>query len=312
MLNLPPRLGANLNSAQFANLHTFLVAARHLSFALAAEELCLSPSAVSHRIARLEQALALRLFERLTRRIRLTREGEQIYAILGGALTELSQALQQAPAAEFSGSVALYARPSIAQCWLVPRLADFHRRYPDIALDVRVGNDPVDFRTQHVDLALLYADGRFPGLVSQPLMSEALAPVCSPRYAEQHGLLASPENLRQCTLLHDARAWENAAFDAEWQLWARHCGLREALPTQALTFDRSDLCVTAAINHAGVTIGRQRLVQRSLDQGELLPFGGFSQTGRYDYFLVHPRRVPMPGRVQVLIDWLQECARQSG
>lgn len=247
-------------------------------------EPCLSPSAVSHRIARLEQAL-----------------------------TELSQALQQAPAAEFSGSVALYARPSIAQCWLVPRLADFHRRYPDIALDVRVGNDPVDFRTQHVDLALLYADGRFPGLVSQPLMSEALAPVCSPRYAEQHGLLASPENLRQCTLLHDARAWENAAFDAEWQLWARHCGLREALPTQALTFDRSDLCVTAAINHAGVAIGRQRLVQRSLDQGELLlPFGGFSQTGRYDYFLVHPRRVPMPGRVQVLIDWLQECARQSG
>ncbi|KIU52164.1 transcriptional regulator [Pseudomonas putida] len=309
MLNLPPRLSARLNSSQFANLHTFLVAARHLSFAQAAEELCLTPSAVSHRIARLEQALAQRLFERLTRRIRLTAEGERVFAILQGVMEQLGDALEPSPEAELRGAVALYARPSAAQCWLVPRLADFHQRYPNIALDVRVGNDAVDFRTHNIDLALLYANGEFPGLVSHALMSETIAPVCSPRYAELHQLFDNPANLRQCTLLHDALAWENAVFDAEWQLWAGQQGLLDALPQRGLTFDRSDLCVTAAIHHAGIAIGRQRLVQARIDQGELvLPFGGFSQPGRYDYFLVHPPRDPLPRRVQVLIDWLKGCA----
>ncbi|MFW0755199.1 DNA-binding transcriptional regulator DsdC [Pseudomonas sp. H11T01] len=308
MLNLPPRPGAQINSTQFANLHTFLVAARHLSFSLAAQELCLTPSAVSHRIGRLERALSLRLFERLTRQVRLTVEGERVFMILQGVMEELTEALQQSPNSEISGSVALYSRPSAAQCWLVPRLADFHERYPQISLDIRVGNDSIDFRTQNIDLALLYANGEFPGLVSHKLMSETIAPVCSPQYAHRHGLLENPENLRTCTLLHDALAWENAVYDAEWQLWAGHRGMLSSLPTKSLTFDRSDLCVTAAINNVGIAIGRQRLVQRRIDLGELiLPFGGFTQPGRYDYFLVHPHRNPVPKRVQVLIDWLHEC-----
>lgn len=308
MLNLPPRPGSTINSAQFANLHTFLVAARHLSFALAAQELCLTPSAVSHRIGRLERALSLRLFERLTRQVRLTVEGERVFTILQGVMDELTEALQPSPNSEISGSVALYSRPSAAQCWLVPRLADFHERYPHISLDIRVGNDNIDFRTQNIDLALLYANGEFPGLVSHKLMSETIAPVCSPQYAHRHGLLENPENLRSCTLLHDALAWENAVYDAEWQLWAGHQGMQAWLPDKSLTFDRSDLCVTAAINNVGIAIGRQRLVQRRIDQGELiLPFGGFTQPGRYDYFLVHPHRNPLPKRVQVLIDWLHEC-----
>jgi len=264
---------------------------------------------VSHRIARLEQALSLRLFERLTRRIRLTEEGERVFAILQGAMGQLSDALEPSPQARVSGPVALYARPSVAQCWLVPRLAEFHQRYPDIALDVRVGNDAVDFRTQNIDLALLYAHGEFPGLVSHALMSETIAPVCSPRYAALHGLQGAPHNLRQCTLLHDALAWEYAVFDAEWHLWARQQGVLQMLPQRGLTFDRSDLCVTAAVNHVGIAIGRQRLVQDRIDKGELvLPFGGFSQQGRHDYFLVHPPRDPLPVRVQVLIDWLKACA----
>lgn len=312
MLNLPPRLSAQLNSAQFANLHTFLVAARHLSFALAAEELCLTASAVSHRIARLERALGLRLFERLTRRLCLTAEGERMFAILQGTMEQLSEALQPSAQDTPAGPVALFARPSLAQCWLVPQLADFHQRYPDIALDLRVGNGAIDFRPQGIDLALLYADGDFPGLVSRKLMSERITPVCSPQYAELNGLLDAPENLRHCTLLHDALAWENAQYDAEWQLWARQQGLFEQLPQRGLSFDRSDLCVTAAIHHAGVAMGRQRLVQGPLERGELIaPLGGFTQPGRHDYYLVYPPREAIPRRLQVLIDWLQAISPAS-
>ncbi|MDN0075285.1 DNA-binding transcriptional regulator DsdC [Crenobacter sp. SG2303] len=309
MLNLPPRLGARLDSTQFANLHTFLAAARHLSFTRAAEELCLTPSAVSHRIGRLERALEQRLFIRLTRKVQLTEAGERIFQILQGAMDELTEALQPGSVNEVAGPLAVYVRPSLAQGWLVPQLADFTERYPAVTLDIRVGNEQVDFRTQRIDLALYYADGNFPGLASTRLMDEKIAPVCSPDYARRHALIGRPDNLRHCTLLHDSLAWHNAAHDAEWTLWARHHGVATALPERGLSFDRSDLCVLAAQNHAGIAIGRQRLVQAQLDRGELmLPFGPFTLSGHYAYYLVHPSKDALPKRLQLFIDWLHECA----
>lgn len=307
MLNLPPRLGAALNSSQFANLYTFQAAARHLSFARAAQELCLTPSAVSHRIARLEQALGLRLFQRLPRQLRLTEEGERIFLILQGTLEQLREALQPAPGSEVGGSLAVYVRPSLAACWLVPRLAEFTARYPAVDLDIRVGNDSVDFRTQRIDLALYYGRGEFPGLIVDKLMDERIAPVCSARYAEQHGLLDRPDNLQQCTLLHDSLAWDNAAFDAEWVLWGQRQGIE--LPARHLSFDRSDLCALAAGCHAGIAIGRYQLVRERLARGELiLPFGDAWLPGPFAYYLVHPPREPLPARLQAFIDWLHGCA----
>ncbi|MCW3482088.1 DNA-binding transcriptional regulator DsdC [Neisseriaceae bacterium JH1-16] len=309
MLNLPPRLAARLDSSQFANLHTFLAAARHLSFARAAEELCLSPSAVSHRIGRLERALGQRLFTRLTRQVRLTEAGERIFAILQGAVDQLAAALDPGSADEVAGPLALYASPSLAQCWLVPRLAGFTERYPAVAVDLRVGNEPVDFRTRQLDLALYYGDGDFPGLTSTRLMDEQLAPVCSPEYARRHGLFGQAERLRDCTLLHDALAWHHAAHDAEWTQWAHRHGLTAALPERSLSFDRADLCALAAVHHAGIALGRRRLVQAQLDRGELvLPFGPFSESGRYAYYLVHPPQAVLPRRLQLFIDWLHDCA----
>ncbi|WP_369958901.1 DNA-binding transcriptional regulator DsdC [Pseudomonas benzenivorans] len=312
MLNLPPRLGAGLNSSQFANLYTFQAAARHLSFARAAEELCLTPSAVSHRIARLERGLGLQLFQRLPRQIRLTEDGQRIFAILQAALDELREALQHGPGAEVAGPLALYVRPSLAECWLVPRLAEFTQRYPAITLDIRVGNARIDFRTQHLDLALYYSRDEFPGLVSTRLLEEWLAPVCSPAYARQHGLLEDPSNLRHCTLLHDALAWDNAACDAEWQLWAAQQRPALELPRRSLSFDRSDLCALAASHHAGIAMGRYQLVRERIARGELLlPLGGFAPVGGCAYYLVHPAREPLPLRLQLFIDWLRQCAAEG-
>ena len=312
MLNLPPRISSRLNSSQFANLHTFLVAARHLSFARAAQELCLTASAVSHRISRLETALNMKLFQRLTRQVSLTDEGERIFEILQSAMGELSEALERSSQPEIAGAIALYARPSVAQCWLVPRLADFIERYPLVSLDLRVGNDNVDFRTRKIDLALYYANGEFPGLTSQRLMRECMAPVCRPEYAQRHRLHENPQNLSNCTTLHDSLAWDHAAYDAEWTLWAEQHNLLAALPKRTLTFDRSDLCVTAAMSHAGIAIGRQQLVQKRVDRGELvLPFGGFRQYGHYDYYLVHPPLNVVPKRLQVFMNWLHMCAQEQ-
>ena len=118
--------------------------------------------------------------------------------------------------------------------------------------------------------------------------------------------------MRHCTTLHDSLAWDHAAYDAEWTLWAEQHNLLAALPKRTLTFDRSDLCVTAAMNHAGIAIGRQQLVQKRVDRGELiLPFGGFSRCGHYDYYLVHSPLSVVPKRLQVFMNWLHECAQQE-
>ncbi|MFM2087316.1 MAG: hypothetical protein RLZZ237_2185 [Pseudomonadota bacterium] len=302
--------GAQLTASQFANLHTFLVAARHASFALAAQELSLTPSAVSHRIARLEDSLGLLLFERLTRQVRLTTDGQRIYAALQQGWDSLHAAIHGGDS--LAGNITLHARPSIAQCWLVPRLASFTALYPDISLDLRVGNEQVDFRAGQVDLAIYYGDGTFPGLAAQHLMDEWLAPVCSPAYAREHGLQGTPANLKKTTILHDTLAWPACAPDAEWQSWAAAQIPAVTLPTRSLRFDRADLCALAAIHHAGIAMGRRQLVQPWLDSGQLiLPFGGFSLASSQAYYLVHAARKPLPARVQALVEWLMGQTQES-
>jgi LysR family D-serine deaminase transcriptional activator len=297
-----PRM-STLTASQFANLHTFLVAARHASFALAAQELALTPSAVSHRIARLESSLGLRLFQRLTRQVRLTADGERIFAALQIGWDGLHAALAGGDA--LAGSITVHARPSIAQCWLVPRLAGFAAQYPDVSIDLRVGNESVDFRAGQVDLALHYGDGHFPGLASRKLMDEWLAPVCSPQYAREHGLFDTPQQLASATLLHDTLAWPACAPDAEWRLWLNGQAPEVNLPVRSLRFDRADLCAQAAIHHAGVAMGRRQLVQPWLASGQLvLPFGAFSLPSPQAYYLVHSGRAAPPARVQALFDWL--------
>lgn len=294
---------AMLTASQFANLHTFLVAARHASFALAAQELALTPSAVSHRIARLEAGLGMRLFERLTRQVKLTADGERIFAALQTGWEGLHAAI--AGGDGLAGGITVHARPSVAQCWLVPRLASFTAQYPQLDIDLRVGNEAVDFRAGQVDLALHYGDGSFPGLAARKLMDEWLAPVCSPAYARQHGLFDAPHQLARATVLHDTLAWPACAPDAEWRLWRDAQAPGVDLPARSLRFDRADLCAQAAIHHAGVAMGRRQLVQPWLASGQLvLPFGGFTVPSPQAYYLVHSGRAALPARVQALLDWL--------
>ena len=296
-----PRM-STLTASQFANLHTFLVAARHASFALAAQELALTPSAVSHRIARLESSLGLRLFQRLTRQVKLTADGERIFAALQIGWDGLQAALAGGDA--LAGSITVHARPSVAQCWLVPRLAGFAAQHPEVLIDLRVGNESVDFRAGQVDLALHYGDGHFPGLALRKLMDEWLAPVCSPQYAREHGLFDAPQHLASATVLHDTLAWPACAPDAEWRLWLHGKAPEVNLPARSLRFDRADLCAQAAIHHAGVAMGRRQLVQPWLDSGQLVsPFGGFDLPSPQAYYLVHAARA-LPARVQALFDWL--------
>lgn len=299
-----------INSFQLSKLHTFEVAARHASFSLAAEELSLTPSAVSHRINKLEDEMGIQLFVRSHRKITLTEEGERIYLALKRTLNELNQEILEVKSGEVSGKLTIYSRPSFAQCWLVPRIYSFKQRYPAIDLQILTGNENINFQGYGIDAAI-YFDDRLPEkLWCKEFMQETIIPVCTPEYATQNNLHHSPDNLANATLLHDNQAWDYDSDHDEWSVWARANQLPAIDHIASIGFDRSDLAVIAAINNAGVAMGRYSLVKKRLISGELItPFPNTEVQCQQKYYLAtlsdkHSQKV------KLFIEWLLEEAQQ--
>lgn len=297
-----------LNGYQLSRLSTFEVAARHGSFALAAEELSLSPSAVSHRINQLEAELGIKLFLRSHRKVELTEEGKRVFWALKTSLDGLNQEILEIKSQELSGSLTVYSRPSIAQCWLVPKLADFTRRYPAISLNILTGNENVNFQGTGIDLAIYFDDAPPRQLQCEFLMDEAVIPVCTPEYAARFDLAGNPGNLRHCTLLHDRQAWSYDSGTDEWQGWARQFGPGPDIVRQGIGFDRADLAIIAATHHLGVAMGRKRLVHKRLEKGELItPFPQMEMRCAQHYYTVALSARQWP-KVDAFIRWLKQEA----
>ncbi len=289
--------------ATLRGLSTFEVAARHESFALAADELALTPSAVSHRINQLEEELGIQLFVRSHRKVELTREGKRVYWALKASLDGLNQEIldikNRGALRQSDGLLAALYRPVLAGAGA----GDFSRRYPAISLTVLTGNDNVNLQRAGIDLAIYFDDAPSSQLSHHFLMDEAIVPVCTPYYARQLQLTSNPASLRHCTLLHDRRAWSNDSGTDEWFSWAQQFGI-ELPQSSGIGFDRSDLAVIAAMNHVGVAMGRKRLVQKRLESGELIaPFGDMTLKCHQHYYVT-----TLPGRqwpkIDAFIEWL--------
>lgn len=296
-----------LNDQHLVNLQTFIYAANALSFQVAAENLYLSPSAVSHRINKLEKQLGFQLFHRFTRRIKLTIEGERLYTVLKNSFSRINSEIHEIRSHELSGSLNIFSHPSIAENWLIPRLADFLSHYPAIQVNIRVGNEQANFEEQSVDLAIYYSNGYFSGFNSEYLMEEKILPVCSPSYAMQYNLINKPEHLKNCTLLYDAKAWHYSAVDAEWHVWCKHMKINFPQSRSMITFDSSSSATHAAINNTGVAIGRLHLVRKWLDLGILIsPFEYPPLATCFNYYLVWPRLQYIPPRLGVFLTWIKQ------
>lgn len=301
-----------LNDQYLINLQTFIYTARFLSFQLAAEYLYLSPSAISHRIGKLEKQLGFLLFRRFARKIKLTNEGERLYEVLKDSFGKINLEIQDIRSNELSGSLNIFSHPSVAGDWLIPRLGDFAQRYPAIQLNIRTGNEQADFETQSIDVALYYNNGHFPGFNSERFMEEEVFPVCSREYAAQHNLINHPENLKNCTLLHDAKAWHFSALDAEWHIWCRQMQLELPYSRSYITFDSSRSASFAAIYHTGVAMGRLHLVYSWLKNKQLInPFELPPLKTFFHYYLVWPRLSHTPPRLTVFLEWIKQQGKKS-
>ena len=300
----------SLTGFQLSKLYTFEVAARHESFALAAEELFLTPSAVSHQINLLEKELDIKLFLRLHRKVELTSEGKRVFWALQSSLDHLNTEIKAIQNQALAGSLTIYARPSIAQCWLVPKLSDFIQRYPFIQLSILTGNENINFQRAGIDLAIYFDNQPSFQLDYQYLMDEHIIPVCSPEYAAKFNFMGNLDNLMHCTLLHDCQGWSNGTGTDEWNSWAIHFNVNID-SSVGMSFDRSDLALIAAKNHLGITMGRKRLVQKDIETGELvMPFPEMYLRCDQHYYVASLKDRKWP-KIDAFIDWLKDAGNEE-
>lgn len=248
-------------------LRVFEAAARHLSFRRAAEELALTPTAVSHQIRLLEDRLGLPLFTRQARRVALTEAGQRLYPVLRDSFDNIGQTLASLRAPSPRLAVTVSATRGFAAQWLLPRLPAFAAAHPDIDLHLHASDAPVDLLQGQADLALRY--GRIPphGLHADILLPCRFAPVCSPRLD-----LREPARLSSFPRLRfEWRQRDRATPD--WPLWLRKAGLAAGDAPERMFSDESH-AIVAAISGQGVLLANLVLVAGELRAGTLVqPFG---------------------------------------
>ena len=213
--------------------HTFEAVARHRSFTLASDELCLTQSAVSRQIKALEDALGLRLFDRLHRAIDMTVEGQRLFESVTRGLDDISACLAALGATTNAPQITVSASVAFAWFWLMPRLERFGALQPDVDLRVLATDQPVLPGTGEVDVAVLFGAGQWEGLQARLLFGERVYPVCSPAYLRAHPALHRPEDLMDQTLLH--LEYGKPSFGGvDWRAWLlRQGGERPACETGA-------------------------------------------------------------------------------
>jgi LysR family glycine cleavage system transcriptional activator len=184
-------------------LRDFESAARHLSFSRAAEELHVTPAAVSHQIKALEDHLGIRLFHRRNRAVHLTEAGESYLAVVRDAFDRLSAATVRLAEHDRVGQLVIAVLPSFASKWLIPRLPRFRTLAPEIDVTVAASHDMVDLVGGQADLAIRYGRGAWPGLKALRFLAEEVFPVCSPRLLNDGHPIREPDDLAHHLLLHD-------------------------------------------------------------------------------------------------------------
>ncbi|MEM8731264.1 MAG: transcriptional regulator GcvA [Pseudomonadota bacterium] len=249
-------------------LRAFDAAARHMSFARAAEEIGVTPAALSFQIKSLEDHLGQPVFRRLNRAVELTEAGRMLAPGAEEGFRTLARAWSAARRLQDDRTLTVTAGPAFTARWMAPRFYEFARAHPEIELRFSASLRIMDFERDEVDVAIRFGQGSDPGLYSLPLAFEWATPVMLPEWAERY---QTPEDLTRAPLLVD----ESLSFldpPCDWAAWFRAVGL-DHRPSGGAQFSQGDHAIDAALAGAGVALGRRALVIKDLHEGRLVaPF----------------------------------------
>ena len=297
-----------MNGQMYVWLHVFSCAARHLSFTRCAEELHITPGAVSQQIRQLEERLGFRLFLRRARGVELSAEGQRLALTVNEAYGSIDAELRRLDAGEIRGTLRLRSIPSFLAKWLTPRLPRLQQRFPDIQLRLVAEDSNQALHEGDFDLAIDLNDGSYPGMYSTPLLDEEIFPVCSPTLLRGRPPLHGPGDLVHYPLLHDITAWRGSSEYAEWEFYLQAIGAEGLDVRRGHTFNRNHLTIEAAIAGIGVAIARRTLLNDELERGTLIvPFGA-PVPNHKRYVLLYSAGTLAHPSARAVHDWLVEEA----
>jgi len=283
-------------------LKVFERVARRLSFTRAADELAVTQSAVSHQVTALEEWAGVPLFKRQGRAMVLTEAAVKFLPAVSTALDQIALAGRKLQAVDPThGWLTVAVMPSFAAKWLVPRLADFHEKNPDMDVWIATFEAQTGALGSDIDVAIRYGRGDWPGLASVRIMSEELFPVCAPRLAAG---LKAPADLASSTLLHDE-------LREDWAMWFAAAGLTGVDTARGPGFDDSGLLIQAAIEGLGVALGRSVLVKGDLDAGRLVRPFDVALAAEFAYYLVYPPDLESAPKIETFRTWLLATAQAT-
>jgi len=283
-------------------LRAFEAAARHLSFSRAADELHVTPAAVSHQIKALEEHLTIRLFHRRNRTVHLTEAGIGYLLVVRDAFDRLTAATVRLAEHDRVGHLIVAVLPSFAAKWLVPRLPRFRGLAPEIDVTVAASHDMVELVGGEADLAIRYGRGAWPGLKALRFLAEEVFPVCSPALLDKGRPIQEPDDLARHLLLHDEPDKRYPYLD--WPTWLRTAGATRVDAARGPTFSDSSMLLQAAIDGQGVALGRSVLVSDDLAAGRLVKPFALSFPANAAYWLVAPPEAWDRPKVKAFREWL--------
>jgi len=283
-------------------LRAFEAAARHLNFSRAADELSVTPGAVSQQIQNLEDYVGVALFKRTPKGLLLTDPAQIALPALREAFDRLAEAASMLTAAVDGRRLTVSVAPSFAAKWLVPRLGQFETLHPQVDVWISAGMELVDFNNGEIDIAIRYGAGRYPGLEVVRLMQETVIPVVSPALLETQPL-NDPADLSGHILLHDGSPDADESCP-DWTMWLAARGVRGVDGTRGPRFNQSSLVIEAAVGGRGVALAKRALAQADLDAGRLVSPFQITTAVDFAYYLVHPKPKGRLPQVKAFMAWL--------
>lgn len=302
-LSLPP-----LNA-----LRAFEAAARSGSYVAAAEELGVSPAAVSQQVKNLEDFLGKELFRRYNNRIVLTDAGQTIYSGASDALQSISAFTEQVVSGRARSRLVISALPSVAERWMEPKLTAFMRGKPNFRFELRVEEDIVDFARHEIDLRFSYGASLYPEMVTIPILQDQVLPMCSPAYLARNPDAADDflAHVPDDDLIHTN--WgPTFVSHPTWKAWFAAVGVSRPDETRGFRIGKSSLALDLARDGFGVALGQRMMAADDLEAGRLVVLDDRPIPLGQHYCLVYPRSKAKKAGLIDLVDWLVQSVNSQG
>jgi LysR family glycine cleavage system transcriptional activator len=285
-------------------LSAFEAAARVGSFALAAEELCITPSALSHRIRLLEDFVGERLFIRDGRVVTLSEFGRRYLDVVRAALRTLTDFPMPNRGPASQPRVKLTLPPTFARYLFVPRLAEFTATHPDIIVEIFLSVPLYDLSLSESDVEVRFGAGRYAGMETEKLFDEPAFAAATPAYLERIGHVTTPMDLKRATLLRSALE--------PWQPWFEAAGLDWPEPSTGLRIDDLGLLLEAIRHGHGIGLTREHFAREMLACGEIVRlFDVQLASPPHSYYMAYEKVAASRPEVKLFIDWLRSTFREG-